>query len=258
MNELLQKTERAKRLGVRVSAMKAAITEALEAEAEAAARQAQRADSEQADPDLTTADEPEETLDDVVQRLAVTTGLDYATALREAAKRFKIPGAALEQAVRRKREPSPTPPGAAGVLPRGFRLDETGLWFQLLPSNRSPEPALVFVCGPFKVLGEARDLESRAWGIAIEWFDHDRRQHVWSCPNRLLHLDGNAVAAELADAGLTCGTSKEAHEMLKQFLGSLRTSHRLQSVERTGWHATSAHAGIVAHDATVITPEERP
>jgi hypothetical protein len=227
-------------------------------EAEAAAPQAQRADSEQADPDFRTADEPEETLDDVVQRLAVMDGLKSVQAFGEAARRFKIPVAALEQAVRRKRQPSPTPPGAADALPRSFRLDETGLWFQPLPSNRSPEPAPVFVCGPFKVLGEARDLESRAWGIAIEWFDHDRRQHIWSCPQRLVHLDGNGIAAELADAGLTCGTSKEAHELLKQFLGSLRTSHRLRSAERTGWHATSTHAGIVAHDATVITPEERP
>jgi hypothetical protein len=255
--ELQQKIER-QRLGASVAEMKAALAEALEAEVEAAAREAQRAGSEQtAGSDFATTDRPEETLDEVVQRLAAMDGLDYATALGEAARRFKIPLSALEQAVQRKREPSPPPPGATGiVLPRSFRLDETGLWFTPLPSNRSPEPAPVFVCGPFKVLGEARDLESRAWGVAITWLDHDRRPHLWSCPQRLVHLDGNGIAAELADAGLSCGTSKEAHELLKGFFGALRTSHRLQSAERTGWHATSAHAGIVTHDAAVITPEE--
>jgi hypothetical protein len=247
----VQRRPEARRLGVRAADLDKAIRRALAAIAAAATERQAEAE---ASAGFTTTNQPEETLDDVVQRLAAIDGLDYVTALGEAARRFKIPVTALEQAVRRKREPPPVQPATTQiVLPRRFTLDETGLWYQPLPSARNPDPRPVFVCGPFKVLGEARDLESRAWGVAITWFDHDRRPHIWSCPQRLVHLDGNAIAAELADAGLTCATSKEAHELLKQFFGSLRTSHRLQSAERTGWHATSAHAGIVAHDATVIT-----
>jgi hypothetical protein len=247
----------AQRLDVRVADLDQEIKRALEADAEARWKAAAEARAAATPPDFTLVDELEETIEEAIQRLATLDGAAYLTALDDAAKTFNIRSpSTLDRLVQRKRERQSPPPGASGVtLPRGFRLDETGLWFQPLPSHQSPEPAPVFVCGPFEVLGEARDLESRAWGVAIHWLDHDRRPHIWSCPQRLVHLDGNAIAAELADAGLSCGTSKQAHEMLKQFLGALRTSHRLQSAERVGWHATTALAGFVSPETTVITTE---
>lgn len=244
------KVER-ERLEVSDRAMKAAIKEAL------AAQQAEDEAGAQDDPEFATSDAPKETIEEAIQRLATLDGAAYMTALADAAKTFNVkPPSALDRLVRSKREQRPPPSGATGImLPRGFRLDETGLWFQPLPSHQSPEPAPVFICGAFEVLGQARDLESRAWGIAIRWLDHDRRPHVWSCPQRQVHLDGNAIAAELADAGLSCGTSKQAHELLKQFLGALRTSDRLQSAERGGWHITLTNIGFVSPETTVITAQ---
>ena len=76
-------------------------------------------------------------------------------------------------------------------------------------------------------------------GSVLRWLDRDGRPHEWSCPKRLVHGDGNAIAAELEDAGLTCGTGRIAHEQLKRFIGAVRTSNRLRCVDRTGWHSTA-------------------
>jgi Domain of unknown function (DUF927) len=249
----------AKRLKVRPGKLDKAVLKLLAEQAvQAAAAEAERKLTE--DPDFDASDEQVETIDDAIQLLAGLSGAPYLTALSDAARKYKLTRPAIERLVQQKREQREPrfPPAdvANGVaLPRNYRLDETGLWFTPLPSERNPEPRPVFVCGPFKVLGQARDLESRAWGVAIEWLDHDRRRHIWSCPQRLVHQEGNAIAAELADAGLACGSSKQAHELLKQFLGSLRTSERLQSAEHGGWHVTSQSAGIVDPDITIIAPE---
>ena len=111
--ELQQKNER-ERLGVSVSAMKAAIREALEAEAEAAVRQATQADSEPAedDPRFTTADEPAETDDEVIARLAKLAPLDYARVHEAEAKRLGIKSVAIiDRLVSEARGTTRHPPG---------------------------------------------------------------------------------------------------------------------------------------------------
>jgi len=55
-------------------------------------------------------------------------------------------------------------------------------------------------------------------------------------PRRMVHADGNAIAAELEDAGLSCGASREQHEFLKQFLGAVRSERRVRCVDQAGWH----------------------
>jgi hypothetical protein len=88
--ELLQKTAR-ERLGVSFAAMKAAIKEALEAEAKAA-QAAMDAEAEASlaedDPDIAPAEAPVETDDEVIARLAKLTPLDYERQREEAAVRL--------------------------------------------------------------------------------------------------------------------------------------------------------------------------
>jgi uncharacterized protein (DUF927 family) len=128
----------------------------------------------------------------------------------------------------------------AVVMPRGFVMRPDGLLFQPDPTERNPEPVPIFVAAPFEVVGEANDGSGSAWGLVLRWSDRDGRQHEWSCPKRLAHGDGNAIAAELEDAGLSCGTSHKTHELLKQFIGTVRIARRLRCVDRTGWHATNS------------------
>ena len=55
-------------------------------------------------------------------------------------------------------------------------------------------------------------------------------------PRRMVHAEGNAIAAELEDAGLSCGTSRAPHEFLKHFLGAVRIERHVRCVDRAGWH----------------------
>jgi uncharacterized protein (DUF927 family) len=86
-------------------------------------------------------------------------------------------------------------------------------------------------------VGEANDGSGGGWGLVLRWRDRDGRQHQWSVPKRLVHADGNAIAAELEDAGLSCGSDGRAHQLLKQFIGGVRAARRLRCVDRGGWHA---------------------
>ena len=130
------------------------------------------------------------------------------------------------------------PPDDA-ILPAGFAMSGNGLYFHPEPTESNADPKPVFIAAPFDVIGEANDGTGNAWGLVLRWHDRDGQPHEWSCPKRLVHGDGNAIAAELEDAGLTCGTGRSAHEQLKRFIGAVRTSRRLLCVDRPGWHLTA-------------------
>jgi uncharacterized protein (DUF927 family) len=79
-------------------------------------------------------------------------------------------------------------------------------------------------------------------------------------PKSLVHNDGNAIASELERAGLSCGTTRIAHEQLKHFLGAVRSIHRVRCVERAGWHEetyvlASGHAFGPDGDKLVLQSE---
>lgn len=76
-------------------------------------------------------------------------------------------------------------------------------------------------------------------------------------PRKLLHADGKLLAAELADAGLRIGTSKIAHERLKQFLSGISVSSRILCVDRTGWHAHNDAHVFVLSDAKSFGPNSK-
>lgn len=128
------------------------------------------------------------------------------------------------------------PPCPPPELPKGFMLNARGLFFLPEPSANAPDPAAVFVAAPFEIVGEANDGAGGAWGLVLRWRDRDGRPHEWSVPKRLVHGDGNAIAAELEDAGLECAPDQRGHQLLKRFVGGVRAARRLRCVDRTGWH----------------------
>ena len=123
-------------------------------------------------------------------------------------------------------------------LPAGFVMSLSGLHFNPEATDSNADAKPIFIAAHFDVVGEANDGAGTAWGLVLRWLDRDGRSHEWSCPKRLVHGDGNAIAGELENAGLACGTSRVAHEHLKRFIGAVRTSRRLRCVDRTGWHLT--------------------
>ncbi len=122
------------------------------------------------------------------------------------------------------------------VLPEGFAFRHDGLWFEPAPTEKNPDPSPIFIAAPFEVVGEAHDGSGNAWGVLLRWQDRDGGQHQWSVPKRLVHEQGNTIAAELEDAGLPCGIGGHAQSLLKQFISGVRAARRLRFVGRAGWH----------------------
>jgi uncharacterized protein (DUF927 family) len=133
----------------------------------------------------------------------------------------------------RRRSSVPGPDGL--TLPPGFELTDTGLWWQV-PKTNGEEPEPIKVCGRFRVLADTADENSDKHGLLLEWEDDRNRLHRWVMPRRLVHSEGNTIAAELEHRGLHCGTSRQAHERLKQFFGAVRIGRHMQCVSRPGWH----------------------
>ncbi len=72
------------------------------------------------------------------------------------------------------------------------------------------------------------------------WVDRAGQPHTWAMPIRMVHAanGGGAIAAELADAGLTCAANRSAQEHLRMLLGMVRIKHRVRCVESAGWHGS--------------------
>ena len=128
------------------------------------------------------------------------------------------------------------PACAPAVLPDGFTFRNDGLWFRPTSTERNPDPSPLWVAAPFEVVGEAHDGSGNGWGVLLCWWDRDGVPHQWCVPKRLVHEQGNKIAAELQDAGLTCGVGGRAECLLKQFISSVRASRKLRCVSRAGWH----------------------
>jgi uncharacterized protein (DUF927 family) len=132
------------------------------------------------------------------------------------------------------------PDADGAIYPDGFEMrtrgKKPGLWYQPSerPNGEVPDP--VWVAAPFKVLAETNDDTDNSHGLLLDWTSSSGQPHHWAMPQRMVHADGNSIASELQDAGLRCGTSRAAHEQLKNFLGAVQSTHRVRCVEHTGWH----------------------
>lgn len=128
------------------------------------------------------------------------------------------------------------PAYAPAVLPDGFMFRDDGLWFHPTPTENFPNPSPIWVAAPFEVVGEAHDGFGNGWGVLLRWRDRDGVPHQWCVPKRLVHEQGNRIAAELQDAGLTCGVGGRAECRLKQFISGVCAPRKLRCVNRAGWH----------------------
>jgi uncharacterized protein (DUF927 family) len=126
---------------------------------------------------------------------------------------------------------------AGCILPRGFTQDAEGLWYRP-PGEDNDSAERIWICGPLQVIAETADDKNHNHGLLLSFVNRFGHAHKWAMPWRLVHEDGNAIAAALQDAGLRCGTSRHAHERLKQFLGQVRVHRRVRCVDQAGWHGS--------------------
>jgi putative DNA primase/helicase len=129
----------------------------------------------------------------------------------------------------------------AVAWPPGYSCDRSGVWFQPQPKKPDdPPPDPVWICAPLTITAETNDDTHHGFGLLLSWVDRAGQPHTWAMPIRMVHAasGGGAIAAELADAGLTCAANRQAQEHLRMLLGMVRIKHRVRCVESAGWHGS--------------------
>jgi putative DNA primase/helicase len=125
-----------------------------------------------------------------------------------------------------------SPPSAATlVLPKGFDLNEEGLWY-----SRREGDAQDKIAGPFTVLGLARDPKGHGWSVVLTWKDHDGKFHREVVPQAELIGEGAEHVRPLVWKGLWV-SPKPAHKiLLKEFFLGLKCDMLMRLVKQAGWY----------------------
>jgi uncharacterized protein (DUF927 family) len=142
------------------------------------------------------------------------------------------------------------------MLPVGFGMTANGL-FYTDPDEDNAQP--MWICQQFSVPGECEDGSGGGWGVVMSWRDEAEHPHTWIVPRELFHGEPHVIAATLEAHGLRCNYAKKAQASLRQVLESMRPEHRLQAVERGGWHcgAYVLPDGTVYGEGIILRPELR-
>jgi Domain of unknown function (DUF927) len=156
----------------------------------------------------------------------------------------------VARCVLRSRQPKP---GQAG-LPPHFAVTENGVFYVPPSDGSGKKPTPVWVSARILVTAETQDETGNSWGLLLKWKDRDGHPHQWAMPRKLLHADGNVIAAELEDAGLSVGTGRVPHDLLKQFLAGITVDRRVRCVTRTGWHNVNNGHVYVLSDTESFGP----
>lgn len=129
---------------------------------------------------------------------------------------------------------SDLPSGADLVVPRGYVSNGAG-WHKRVQIGTGDGFRLVWLCGPFRVLGVVADGSSNSWGLQIEWNDAAGVLHSKCIRRSHIVSDAAAVLAQLADGGLVIAPAMQARSALQELLMLLKSGNRLTTVSRSGW-----------------------
>lgn len=125
-------------------------------------------------------------------------------------------------------------PRTACALPRGYTLDDLGLWYQG-PDRDGEPPARMWLCSPFRVVGLARDGAGEGWSLVIEFRDPDQRLKREIIARAELAADGAEVRRRLLSRGLLLAPSPKARTPFLTALLGLNPSSRVRLEHSTGW-----------------------
>jgi putative DNA primase/helicase len=133
----------------------------------------------------------------------------------------------------------PTPKAGKGPeIPKGFRLEASGLYYleERQGEEDSPKARRLFVCAPLRVAAETRSKDQGQWGRLLEWQDRDGHPHEWPLPMSMLEGDPAAFCAALADQGLAIGQGGKARSLLARYIKHCAPAAKARCVPRIGWH----------------------
>ncbi|MBR0653650.1 DUF927 domain-containing protein [Plastoroseomonas arctica] len=139
---------------------------------------------------------------------------------------------------------------AAVTWPRGFTMKASGLHWQG-PAEDAP---VLWLTSPFAVEGETRTGAGMEWGFLLSWQDSDKRPHTFAVPRRLLLGEAREFEGELLSRGMRIASSPPLRQRFRDALMNLRTTQRITSVSRMGWHHSAGGAVYIAGDGASFGP----
>ena len=139
-------------------------------------------------------------------------------------------------------------------FPPHYEMTPAGLFYTPPAKKDGTSGPSVFVAAPFQVIGETRSDIGDGWGLLLRWRDREARDHQWAIPRKMIHRPGNEIAVELENAGLSCGSSAEQHELLKRFIGGSQVARMLRCVISTGWHHDGTMASFILPGGEAFGP----
>lgn len=117
-----------------------------------------------------------------------------------------------------------------------FDVRASGVTFK----GDDPDQPAVPVCGWLRVVAMSRDVNSRQWGRAVEWFDPDEQPHSWTMPAALLEGDGLELRRQFREGGLEIARPVRGRgDLFLAMLAAWPTDSRLRAVTCTGWHGSA-------------------
>lgn len=145
---------------------------------------------------------------------------------------------------------APETHAAAVSWPRGFAMERTGLHW----TSPGDDPKTSWIASPFAVEGETRTGAGEGWGFLLSWQDSDKRVHTFAMPRRLLLGEAREFEGVLIDGGMRIASALPLRQRFRDALMNLRTTQRITSVSRTGWHHGAGGIVYVMGDGNTFGP----
>ncbi len=120
--------------------------------------------------------------------------------------------------------------GGEVLWPKSFSMQGDGLYHQ---NQEKGEPQKI--CGPFYVLGMARDKSNSEWSIYLSWYDPDGSPHKEKIALADLVSQGTDCFRGLVSRGFPLHASSGSLQKLKSALGGVKCKKRVRLIEQTGW-----------------------
>ena len=141
----------------------------------------------------------------------------------------------------------------AAPLPRGFKIENGGLWYERAPKKEDDEGELLYIGRALYVTALARDKQNEGWGLRLEWSDNDGVLHHWTLQAAMLaSSDVSGWLSVLMSGGWRGASSNKTKALLKQYLIECSPRAVLRSVSTTGWHECNGRKIFILNPKQIL------
>jgi putative DNA primase/helicase len=119
-----------------------------------------------------------------------------------------------------------------------FSVSTTGVYYEGFDRNGKPTGP-EWVCSRMDVEALTRDQDGQGWGYLLTFADPVGKPKQWAMPARMLAGDGGEYRAALLSMGLRISTSRDARNLLTQYIQSRQPAEYATCTDRIGWHGSA-------------------